>query len=220
MNEKYLEGTKILRNALVSRPLEENEIALGMKVLYASGQPSGIVTIDVANVGEIIEGILSDGLKGFRGISSSGKKGIYQFGLDYRLGLVSSSLNDIYTVVYDQEKAISHIPEVCAEYSDQLFTFAWKDPYAGEPEKLGLYKKDDTNRGLFMIAKRDPLRMRVSIPGKRIAADENTQFFNLLEGYYWFLQQKIPDGPLGNFSLPGYRELSEGDYFELIEALD
>ncbi len=209
-NQKTL--TEIIRNLLVRTPVQENEIQEGMNIFYATGQPSGQISLNMAKVVEVIEGRLRNGLRGFKGILPSGGFGTYRAILDHRLNVTDFYTNNTLTNVYDERKATSSLTEESVGYKDGILAFEWRNlHYYAEPIE-GTYMIRGRDTGIVLVSKKDPKTIRLFTPGLKIQPDENTLSFVFERDKLWRIVQEIKDGPKGNFILPGYRIIHEEVY--------
>jgi len=214
-----MNAAELLRNLLVTPPIEEREIGQGMNIFYAYGVPRGEIRVEMAKVDEVIEGRLPDGLKGFGGILPSRGNGTHSYWLDLNLNVRHFDESRIHTYLFDKSKAMEtkeHPLEENVQYQNGVLTFEWKAPSYEPREGIETHIIQDKDVGVTLISKQDPRTARLFTPGVGISPDGNTLEFLFQKGNYWKIVQQIQDGPNGAFSLPGFREVPEELYRRLV----
>jgi len=186
-----------------------------MKILYAQGYPNGQISVEIADVSKTIDGRLKYGTRGFKGVLPTGEEGVHKFVLDHKLQVVHGPIEHrLLASIYDKDRAIVSNDIITASYSDRIFSFEFRNSYIEDVEVAESAKVLESN-GIILIARRDPRRIRLGVPGDRIIPDANTLEHITNEGSFWRVKQRIPDGPEGSFEQLSYRQIPNEIYGEM-----
>lgn len=190
------EYTDIIRHLLVTEPLKEAEIKPRMKLLYAEGRRTGVISIRIAEAMPVsnneIPLVLPIGLPGW-----------YTFIMDQNLKVKSGPVAHISPLTNSE---LNCVKRCRAQYKQKVFSFEW--------EVSALEKDREKIKGDRIVKN----HMHLSPTGLELIADSNTREFTMNHGLSWRIRQYIPDGPDEGFEQLGLRQIPEETYWHLFDS--
>lgn len=208
---KYLEHfshdpEQIVQEILVSKPVHESELHEGDYVLFAQAQPIGKIQTQIFKIGQIIDGKLDNNVRAFKGVLENGTDGHIEFNLDSTLHIDKPQI--AYPLaIYDWSAVLGDYTD--ANYKNGKLTLQWTNE--NPPDKTDKKRHIlGINKPISVIIKGDP-RQRPVKPGSALIHNKDTVDWEVEENHFK-VTQRIPNGPKGSFSLPGYRHVSQVDY--------
>ncbi|MCK4589392.1 MAG: hypothetical protein KAT77_03050 [Nanoarchaeota archaeon] len=195
MNLTKIKYTEILRQILLSKPIKEQDVVLGMHLFYGDISFSGYKFFNFGTVTGEYEDPVNRLCKTFKTTMAKGKSGCYGGNFDWNLRLTNIFLDSDTPEIYHEREGRWQRDEVTLSYQDQIFSVDWKDAtHLGVPEK-------------FKNLKSYVFWMCETI-NSQIKPDQNTLEFKVEEDN-WKIVQRIPNGPKGSFNQLGYREIPQ-----------
>lgn len=214
MEDRRQELSSIICYILGEKPIDEQDIRLGINIMYAEPVPAGVICIQLAKVDRVVEGRLRDGLRSFWTVLSSGERGLYQVSLDHNLRVRTLMYMSDISVIFDKARAVPPVTTT-ANYNNGELTLEWESKFIDKrtTDQPVTVEQD----GFCLAARKNPATIYLfGVPSMRNDVDGNTLKYEETEGKFWRIIQRVPNGPEGDFTLPGFRQIDEESYRKIV----